>query len=94
MARAARRVTGAYTLPYTGTTPPRVTAFCGEARNTIVAATSSTFGHLAKSAFGIDFLFAGVSISDGATAFTRMPSAATSSPSAAVSAATPALAAV
>ena len=30
----------------TVTTAPRVTVFCGEARNAIVAATSSTFGHL------------------------------------------------
>ena len=33
--------------PYTGTTPPRVTAFSGDARNRIVAATSSTFGQAA-----------------------------------------------
>ena len=30
-----------------------MTAFCGDARNAIVAATSSTFGHFAKSALGI-----------------------------------------
>jgi len=34
-----------YDLPYTGTTAPRVTRLSGEARNIIVAATSSTFGH-------------------------------------------------
>ena len=37
----------AYDLPYTGTMAPRVTRLSGEARNTIVAATSSTFGHSA-----------------------------------------------
>jgi hypothetical protein len=39
--------TGFQNLPYTGTMPLRVTAFSGEARNMIVAATSSTFGHAA-----------------------------------------------
>ena len=34
-----------YDLPYTGTTAPRVTRFSGDARNMIVVATSSTFGH-------------------------------------------------
>ena len=48
-----------HALPYTGTIAPRVTAFSGDARNRIVAATSSTFGQLAKSAFGIDARFAG-----------------------------------
>ena len=33
-----------YDFPYTGTMAPRVTLFSGEARNKIVAATSSTFG--------------------------------------------------
>ena len=42
-----RPVEGAYDLPYTGTTAPRVTLLSGEARNRIVAATSSTFGHFA-----------------------------------------------
>jgi hypothetical protein len=37
----------AQNFPYTGTTPLRVTALSGEARNRIVAATSSTFGHAA-----------------------------------------------
>ena len=34
-------------FPYTGTMAPRVTALSGEARNTIVAATSSTLGQAA-----------------------------------------------
>src|SRR5579863_5715222 len=34
-----------YARPYTGTTAPRVTRFSGDARNMIVADTSSTFGH-------------------------------------------------
>ena len=40
-------------FPYTGTMAPRVTRLSGEARNRIVAATSSTFGQASKSAFGI-----------------------------------------
>src|ERR1700723_2603152 len=83
-----------YTFPYAGTTAPRVTAFCGEARKTIVAATSSTFGHASKSALGIELRLAGVSMIDGATAFTRIPSGATSSASATVRAAKPAFDAV
>src|SRR3954452_11770815 len=66
-------------LPYTGTRPPRVSAFCGDARKAIVAATSSTFGHLSNSALGIDFRFAGVSMMLGTTAFTQMRSLASSS---------------
>ena len=88
--RSHLRVT-AHDFPYTGTMAPRVTAFSGEARNRIVAATSSTFGQAAKSAFGIALRFAGVSMIEGATALTRMPSLATSSASACVSAASPAL---
>ena len=48
---------------------PRVTALSGEARNRIVAATSSTFGQAAKSAFGMALRFAGVSMIEGATAY-------------------------
>jgi hypothetical protein len=59
-----------------------------------VAATSSTFGQAAKSAFGIAARFAGVSMIEGATAFTQMPSLATSSASAWVNPARPALVAV
>src|SRR5215470_10853335 len=81
-------------LPYTGTTPPRVTLFSGEARKAIVAATSSTLGQAAKSAFGMAARFAAVSRMEGATALTRIPSLATSSASATVSAATAALLAV
>ena len=81
-------------LPYTGTTAPRVTVLSGDARNRIVAATSSTLGHDAKSAFGIDWRLAAVSMTYGATAFTRMFSDASSAPSAAVIAATPAFAIV
>src|SRR5579872_3506352 len=80
-----------YDLPYTGTTAPRVTLFSGEARKRIVAATSSTFGQRSKLAFGMALRLAGVSMIEGATALTRMPSLATSSASAAVSAATAAL---
>src|SRR5205807_1006123 len=80
--------------PYTGMTPPRATRLSGEARKAMVAATSSTFGHAAWSAFGMAARFAAVSMIDGATALTRMPSLATSSASAAVSAATAALHAV
>ena len=61
---------------------------------TIVAATSSTFGHLSKFAFGMPLRLAGVSMIDGATALTRMPSLATSSASAIDSVATPDLAIV
>src|SRR5215475_13364553 len=73
---------------------PRVTRLSGEARKAIVAATSSTFGQASKFAFGIALRLAGVSIIEGATAFTNMPSLATSSASATVRAATPVLAAV
>jgi hypothetical protein len=71
-----------------------VTRFSGEAKKAIVAATSSTFGHCVKSAPDMAARLAGVSMIDGATALTRMPSFATSSASAAVSAATAALLAV
>jgi hypothetical protein len=42
-----------YAFPYTGTTAPRVTRLSGDARNRIVAATSSTFGQAAWSALGM-----------------------------------------
>ena len=80
--------------PKTGTTPPRVTLFSGEARKRIVAATSSTLGQASKLAFGMSRRLVGVSMMEGARAFTRIPSPASSSPSAAESAATPGLAAV
>ena len=56
-----------YARPYTGTTAPRVTRFSGEARNMMVAATSSTFGQEAWSAFGIARRLAAVSMVEGAT---------------------------
>src|SRR5262245_45933464 len=68
-----------YDRPYTGTSPPRVRAFCGEARNAIVAATSVTLGHLSKSAPLIALRLAGVSMMLGTTAFTQMRSFASSS---------------
>src|ERR1700733_5763538 len=80
-----------YTLPYTGTIAPRVTAFSGDARNRMVRATSSTFGHAAWSALGMSRRLVGVSRIDGATALTRIPLAATSSASATVRVATAAL---
>ena len=57
----------------------------------MVAAISSGFGHAPWSAFGIAARFAGVSMIDGAIAFTRMLRAATSAASAWVNAATAAL---
>src|SRR5580700_7013798 len=57
---AGGRGGSAHDRPYTGTMPPRVTRFSGEARNTIVAATSSTLGQAAKSAFGMAARLAGV----------------------------------
>src|SRR6516164_52402 len=36
---------GLHDFPYTGAMVPRVTRLSGEARNKMVAATSSTFGH-------------------------------------------------
>jgi hypothetical protein len=42
-----------YVFPYTGTTAPRVTRLSGDARNMIVAATSSTFAQPAWSALGM-----------------------------------------
>ena len=45
--RDIKAILTAYDFPYTGTMAPRVTRLSGEARNTIVAATSSTFGHSA-----------------------------------------------
>src|SRR5216117_4479843 len=77
--------------PYTGTRAPREVEFCGEARNAMVAATSCTFGHLSKSALGMAWRLAGVSIIDGMTAFTQMRSAASSSERLSVSDATAAL---
>ena len=71
-----------------GTMAPRVTRFSGEARNAIVAATSSTFGHKAWSAFGMAARFCGVPMIEGATAFTRRPRTTTSSARATVGAAT------
>ena len=56
---------------------PRVTRLSGEARKAIVVTTSSTFGQASKFAFGIALRLAGVSMIDGATPFTRMPSFAT-----------------
>ena len=44
---ASRASLHATTFPYTGTIAPRVTLLSGEARNRIVAATSSTFGQAA-----------------------------------------------
>src|SRR6476659_6602495 len=73
---------------------PRVTLFSGEARNTMVAATSLTFGHLSYFASGIEARLAGVSMMEGATALTRMSCLTTSSASATVNAATAALVAV
>src|SRR5271165_1046886 len=83
-----------HTFPYTGTMAPRVTWFAGEARNRMVWAISAGFGHAAWSASGIDLRFAGVSMVEGATALTRMPSFTTSWASATVSAATAAFVAV
>src|SRR5262249_60276293 len=80
-----------YDFRSTGTIAPRVMWFSGEARKAIVAATSSTFGQAEKSAFGIALRLAAVSMIEGATALTRMPSLATSSASATASAATPVL---
>src|SRR5882757_7594885 len=70
---------------------PRVTLLSGDARKVIVAATSSTFGHAAWSAFGMAARFAGVSMIEGAIALTRMPDGATSSDRATVNATTAAL---
>jgi len=42
-----------YVFPYTGTTAPSVTRLSGDARNMIVAATSSTFAQPAWSALGM-----------------------------------------
>src|SRR5262249_26473058 len=83
-----------YDRPYTGTMPPRVTLFSGEARNAIVAATSSTFGQAAKSALGMAAPLPAGSTIEGATALRRLRSFATSSASTTVSAATAALLAV
>src|SRR5688572_25835704 len=77
--------------PYTVIRAPREVEFCGEARNAMVAATSCTFGHLLKSALGMAWRLAGVSIIDGMTAFTQMLSAASSSERLSVSDATAAL---
>jgi len=64
--------------------------FCGDARNKIAAATSSTFGHASKSAFGID-ITVGPCIHDrGRDCVYQISSFAISSPSAIESAATPA----
>ena len=49
-----------------------MTRLSGEARK-IVAATSSTFGQSEKSALGMAGRLAGVSMTEGATALTRMP---------------------
>src|SRR5665213_2900539 len=65
---------------------PRVTRLAGEARNAMVAATSSTLGQSSNLALGMAARLAGVSMIEGATALTRMPSPATSSASAWVSA--------
>src|SRR6516225_2710621 len=80
-----------YDRPYVEITAPRVTRFSGEARKRIVAATSSTLGHASWLAFGMAWRFCGVSMIEGATAFTRIPFPTTSCASASVSAATAAL---
>ena len=49
--------------PKTGTTPPRITLFSGEARKRIVAATSSTLGQASKLALGMALRLVGVSLS-------------------------------
>lgn len=56
--------------PYTGTIAPRATVLSGEARNRTAAATSSTFGQREWSARGMSARLRGVSMIDGATAFT------------------------
>src|SRR6476620_1178284 len=68
-----------YDCPYTGTSAPRVTVFCGEARKRMIVATSWRLGHLEKSALGIALRLAGVCRIDGTTAFTQIFSAASSS---------------
>jgi hypothetical protein len=65
--RAMPMLRAIHDRPYTGTMPPRVTRFSGEARNTIVAATSSTLGQAAKSAFGMAARLAAVSVIEGTT---------------------------
>src|SRR5262249_34511572 len=80
--------------PYTGTSAPRVTRLSGEARKAIVAATSSSLGHFAKSAAGIALRLARVSMIEGTTALTQMLVDASSAPRDCVIAATAALLAV
>jgi hypothetical protein len=60
--------------------PPHsaATRFSGLARKHITSASSATLGHESWSASGIAFRFAGVSMIDGAIAFTKIPSPATS----------------
>ena len=89
-----RKFPAPYDLPYTGTSPPRAARFWGDASDAITAATCSTFGQREKSALGIAARFAGVSMSDGTTAFTQIPSTQTSSESACVKVAPAALEAV
>ena len=50
-------------------------------KNVITRAISSGFGHFAKSAFGIAFRFAAVSMMLGSNEFTRTPLPATSAAS-------------
>ena len=50
-ARTGARSRGRPSFPYTGTTAPRVTRLSGDARNKIVAATSSTFGQASRFGF-------------------------------------------
>src|SRR5438132_12852418 len=64
---------------------PVVRAFSADASQRIVFATCSVFGHAAESAFGIDLRCAGVSMIDGATAFTQTPLFFSSSAAARVS---------
>src|SRR5579859_273068 len=93
---ASLAMTGALLLPgqvrpETGTIAPVVTLLSGEARKAIVAAISSGLGQAAWSALGMAARLAGVSMIDGATAFTRMLRAATSAARDWVKAATAAL---
>ena len=53
----------------------------GESRNAIVEATAATLGHWLWSASGMPRLLAGVSMTDGTIALTKIPSDASSSPS-------------
>ena len=80
-----------YDRPYTGTAAPRETRLVGEAKKKIVSATSPVVGHIDGSASGIARRFAGVSMIEGTTALTQIPSPASSSDNDIVSASTAAL---